>query len=780
MRFQKAFLFIFAIVYCDIALASLVVPNDGPYYRLRRDQVLYVYDGPSSDIIGQIEAFMRTPGARQLRGEALNWHLDEEQDLLLTSSHHRSPTPTPRSRPISRVCGTRGSGLLESIAESSWFLTLATHETSHLYQLNSTAPLPAALKKVFGNTAELIPFVWPISLHPNLYTPTFLLEGNAVLNESRANMGGRLYSGEVRALVLAQIEAGEIDPVRLINDEYRFPYGLNAYYQGGYFAAHLATKYGVDKANQFFLAQGEHYLNPLILNKTFRAHFGASYAQEIHEYVREWQGLAKTQRVLTGPTLVESAFVGPLNHDGGKVFFLATNGTQLGELYTFAKADGTQSQRDIDLPMGKVFEVDGKNESVASEAHDLHHIEYSLYGEEHAFDENFRSQIVNDRRAGKTVALDAANAWLEPRLLVNGEFYDVAHSSPILDEQGNVFYFRQNGSERILYKNREPLFKFAGFYGKLTEVDADGTVYFIGCTDRGATLYAFKNNEIVRVLNSDRVVDARLLKDGKFLAVEVGPCGLPRLAGPSRAAGRAPSPLLLWLCLLSPDSAARRGPEQTRADQRPYNGLGQLRYSSLDLVSDYSSVQGLGLYADAHWADPLEYHSIDAGFSGSQLVNQQYFAQYTYTRFLPQIFANYSYRHNEWWQYNGLRRSAYDQLSELGAQLPFLRWRHWDASASTSLDYYHSDQRLDPSAPGATVAGAERGRHLWRLVDVEFSLQRIARSRGGLLSLPRLCFQRAKPPAESARGVAQEIQHLVGAERGAAGIRRSILRHRRR
>lgn len=708
MSILKRLLFLcFACFLSFSAPASVVMPDDGPYYRLRRDRNLYIYDDSSRESLEQIAAYMRV--VRLGYDQSFNWKLDEEADLVLTSPAQQITNAYATVVPnIKSVWYPSGGDAIDSMAAGSWGLLLTAHETAHLYQLNAKSEVPAALKTVVGNAITITPFIWPIFIHPNILTPTFLLEGNAVLNESRANIGGRLHSGEARALVLAQIQAGQINPNRLINNQLRFPYGQNPYLQGAYFQAHLASKYGVDKTNQFFLAQGSHYLWPLILNKTFRDHFGSSYPQEIREYVREMDALAKNQKSTPGQALSEGEFISPLNHDKNNIYYLITNGRRLPRLEVINKKTLRLTSETRDLPMGKVFWIDNEPEAAASEMHDLHHIEYSLYGDGKRFDANYRGQIVNDIRGGKTASLAAFGTWLDPRVLINGESFDVGHSQPILDEEGNVFYFRQNGATRMLYKNRQPVFKFEGFYAKALEVDAEGTFYFIGNTDYGSTLYQYKNNEISRVLKSDRVIDARHIRGDEFLIVEVGADGYA--VKTTRATPASATPVNYSYGFPSYNLVADKvaDSEQTKVDERPYNSLREMRYSSMDLGGSYDSSSGFGGLLGLNFVDPMEYQAVSLLYAGTQFRDENLMAQYTFTKYLPQIFVNYLYTRQFWKQHDGVERKAYNQRAMLGVELPVLRWRNWDAVLLAAPTYEKRDKYLDPTAPATLVRPDER------------------------------------------------------------------------
>ncbi len=692
---------------CQLALpvghASVAMPGDGSYYRVRRERTLYIYDESARDSVEQIAAYLAA--IRAGYDTSFAWQLDEPQDLILLSPKQQVANAYATISPnVKSVWYPSGSAMLENMAESSWALALATHETSHLYQLNAKGPVPAAIKKVTGNAFTIFPFVLPIFIHPNILTPTFMIEGNAVFNESRANLGGRLHSGEARALVLAQIKAGDINPSRLINNQLRFPYGENPYLQGGYFQAHLAAKYGVEKTNQFFLAQGDHWLWPLVLNKTFRDHFGSSYPQEVHEYVREMEALAKNQSVQSSPLMSGAEFVSPFNHDKDRIFYIASDGRRMQRLEVYDKRTHRLSFERRDLPLGKVFWMDGEPVTSASDMHDLHHVEYSLYGEGYRFDPRYRGQIVNDMRAGKTVALAATNSWLEPRVLVDGEAYDVGHSQPILDDEGSVYYFRQNGSEKLLYKNRQLMAKFDGFYAKATEVAPDGTFYFIGNTDYGSTLYQLKNREFSRVLASDRVVDARLVGDGEFLINEVSATGHEIKLAMSEVKPGVPAVYSYGFPSYSIMPGKVKDAEQAKSDESTYNSWRQMRYSAMDIAMFWDGAFGLGLSLAANFVDPLQYQDVLLAYSGNERRAEDVLVGYTFTKYLPQFFTTYMFSREKQKQGDGYRRWSYRQWGQAGVLLPLLRWRHWDASLSVAATYHKRDHYDDTaSAPVRTL-----------------------------------------------------------------------------
>ncbi|MGE3760339.1 MAG: hypothetical protein AB7H97_21420 [Pseudobdellovibrionaceae bacterium] len=499
--------------------------------------------------------------------------------------------------------------------------------------------------------------------------------------------------------MFAQIQAGDISATRLINDEFKYPYGNVGYLQGGYFQAHLAAKYGIERTNRYFVEQSRHYIWPFIINDTFRHHFGSSFYQEVREHLREISALAKNQKAAEATSIFRAEFVLQLNHDAEKIYFLTTDQREPPVLREFNKKSRQWSSRQLDLIAGKVFKDQEVVKTAATFKPNLTAIEYSLYGEGAKFDSRYRGQIVTDQRAGHTIALDAGMAWLEPRLLLNGENYDVAHSSAILDESGHVYYFRQNGFERILYRDRQPLFKYDGFYGKPMEVAADGTVYFIANTDYGSTLYQWRNGEIARVLNSDRVIDARQVSDHEFLAVEQNARGQNVVL--VRAEYKAQVPATYSYGFLSQNLIPQKvtTPAAVKSEEKSYNSFRELRFSSLDVGGGFSTYSGLNGSVAVQFSDPLQYQSLALAAAASRKRTQA-LLKYDFSKYLPNFFFQYFYDSDTWRSLvNGREYKSPETQVTLGVKLPFWRHNRWSAAALLGLNFKNEDIQNDPAIP---------------------------------------------------------------------------------
>ena len=167
--------------------------------------------------------------------------LDEKMRVGIASSRNQiaNAMATPAPLNLQFLYGA-GAGAVDYFCFDSWMKTILIHETAHNYQLNPKKNwISKVSHKVFGNTPFSI--LGPLLMFPipNMLENSFIMEGNAVLNESRFGNGGRLYSGYALAEVVAMAHAGEIRPEMMYNPTLEFPYGEKYYLIGGFFQQFL-------------------------------------------------------------------------------------------------------------------------------------------------------------------------------------------------------------------------------------------------------------------------------------------------------------------------------------------------------------------------------------------------------------------------------------------------------------------------------------------------------------------------------------------------------------
>ena len=202
--------------------AADVVPHDQDYYtaKVRNTELIYTRKNLP---------FAKTAAAVQMQlqpqyEELFGYAMDEQMFIGLLSDYNQIANgfamPYPNNRQMNYIGGAM---MVDYFSATSWLKTLLYHETAHNYQINAKDNIVSGtLHTVFRNGSVLVPW---FNL-PNITESSFLLEGNAVLNESYHGNGGRLYSGRFKAEMLMQAKAHYLTPERIYNDNYFFLYGV--------------------------------------------------------------------------------------------------------------------------------------------------------------------------------------------------------------------------------------------------------------------------------------------------------------------------------------------------------------------------------------------------------------------------------------------------------------------------------------------------------------------------------------------------------------------------
>jgi len=418
-----------------------------------------------------------------------------------------------------------GSEMIDYMSGTSWLKTLLLHESAHNFQINPKKNrLSNIAHKVVGNLPVTSFLFVPIFPVPNSLESSFMFEGNAVFNESRFNNGGRLYNGALLALAITQAKAGYITPKRTYNSHLYFPYNTHHYIVGGFFQLYLAQKYGTDSVNKYFWNFSGQYL-PMQTNAMFIKTFGKDYESEIKEYSNwlksEFSGFKESR----GELIATSKFDTKLNSNKDEIFFLTSDSKSEPKLQIISKKSEGIKNKKADYLFGKVFKIDDNYYSQASRHTEAQKIEMGLFDDEGRVLEESRSKIVQSQLSdGRFVYFDVKNSFDQPALYVGDEFYGYVNSSVFCDDKDNIYYFKQEGKKRTLYKNRVPILSFRDYYGFVTDVNEDG-IYFVANSKYGSSLYLY-NGDIYRVSEADDIVDAKLLDKNRAIVETITADGL--------------------------------------------------------------------------------------------------------------------------------------------------------------------------------------------------------------------------------------------------------------
>ena len=589
--------------------ASTVVSDDSPYYKLedKSSNVEIIYPKEHQRIAKQ--SLLKEASLHQTYQKLYNWKLDEKLYVGLISSNNQIAngfsTQYPNNRQINYIGGTQ---LIDKFSTISWLDTLLYHEGAHNYQTNIKANrFSQLLHSVLGNGSFLftIPFITP-----NVTISSFLLEGNAVLHESLFENGGRLYNGLYKAQTILQAKAGNLNAQNLFNETITYPYGDKFYGVGGFFQLFLAQKYGIKNLNSYFSYHSNAWWFPFFTNWPMRDAIGVDFEDAVEDFSQEFKAKAKDFVMVEGDSLgLTSEFFYPLSSDSEEIFFmLSKDARSKPTLVTLDKKSIHIREYEKDFLASKVIKEKQNYYTQASSYTSATKITQGLYDENRNLKEGSGSKMVQGYLSdGSEVYFDVKKSFEQPQLYVEGEFYAQVNSSVYIDQEDNLYYFKQDKKSRTLYKNKTPLYSYKGFYGKVSDVAQDGSIYFIANSTLGSTLYKYTNAKVQRVSDADNIADAKLLKNEKILFCALGEKNYYYTIAKEKQIDVSPYETTLFF---EDDAELKFTPQKVSAKEiKPYNSFLDMHYSGTD-VEAYNGVNGFSGKVQLNLADPLTQNSF--------------------------------------------------------------------------------------------------------------------------------------------------------------------------
>jgi hypothetical protein len=151
-----------------------------------------------------------------------------------TDLSNGSATPVPFDMIVVTAVWPAGSEFIGNVDD--WLRLVFTHEFTHIVHLDRSIGWARLLRGIFGRTS--IAF-------PNLFLPTWQIEGLATYEESAIHGGGRLHAGDFSAIVEEAARAQRVESLdRASGGLTDWPNGLAPYAYGVGFHAYLADRYG--------------------------------------------------------------------------------------------------------------------------------------------------------------------------------------------------------------------------------------------------------------------------------------------------------------------------------------------------------------------------------------------------------------------------------------------------------------------------------------------------------------------------------------------------------
>ncbi len=700
------------VVPSALVTGMAVVPNDEPYYKYKLEEkdveIIYTKDNiPFAKHTAKIEEPLHNDYE-----EFYNWKLDETLYVGLISSCNQIAngfsTQWPNNRQINYIGGT---SLVDHFSNTSWLDVLLYHETAHNYQVNTKgSKVSQTLHSVFGNSSVLLPL--PMMSVPNAFENSFMLEGNAVLNESWHGSGGRLYSGRFKAITILQAKAGNINSAYMYNNRLTFPYtGDTNYHIGGFYNLYLAEKYGVKKVNSYFKSKSMDWYWPFRTNASMYKTVGVNFEKSLKEFSDSYAEMAEDFVVADGKPIASSQFYYQLSNDKDEIFFITNEtGYRAPQLVVLNKNDSSVTKdRDSWIP-AKVIKTDGDYYTQGSRHTSVTKITQGLYDSEAFIKDGSESKMVQGYLSdGRAVYFDVASSYDYPQLYVGDKHYGFANSSVVIDKDDNLYYFanKNKGKKRTLYKNKTPLFTYQGFYGIVSDVDSSGAVYFIANSELGSTLYRYKDAKVTRASKADNILEARLINDDEILIAAISDKDYYYVKNELKIIEETPYETVLFFEDKPYYGQYKTTKEEVHKhdsldDSNAYNSFLNMHYSSTDVTFSASEDSITGAL-NVNFGDPLSQNSANLFLSrdesnvtiaGAGYQNTQYILQYS--------ISAYGVVDND------NREDTRDSGLIAGANLPFYQAGYYNASLGATYFQDYDTLEREPLAANVTFSRLEQ------------------------------------------------------------------------
>jgi hypothetical protein len=580
-----------------------------------------------------------------LYNKEYHWRWDEKPTIILASTKNQLTNGFATQYPrLFTTLFPGGPDLIDEFSIKSWLDILLVHEVAHLYQVNTRQEFSSILKRFLGNAPPNLPITYMIT--PHIFTPRFLIEGNAVLNETRFNNGGRLYSPLYRALTLQMVRENIITPKRLMNSQLDYPFDTEKYFLGGYLQAHIADTQSTEAANKWFITHTNHFINPFQLRRSFTRNFGYGYEYWINTWLEKVKPQAIAQKSINSQTLTTSYFHSRFIRHEGNIYFLTDLLKKWPNLCEFNPEIKNLNCKETTLKTGELLNYKGQWATSAMLNSSAVTLEAGIYNEARRIYPGTNGKLFITASPNLRVYFSIPESMYEPVLYKNALQLGPAHSTPFVSRVGDVYFFRQIGGERALIKNQTELFKVPGFSGHVIDVDNNENIYFVGATELGSTIFKWDKKNIARVTESDLAIDGMLINEKELLVAEITAQGFKYKV--TQLSINSEKPILYSYNFLKKnkviDLQAQTKLEPVNEQNiKKYKHQKKLEWTHLEPVLMFSEYTGYNLVARFGFSDPLLRHSYEliAGLGETEQYTMGLIYENNYRRLGWNFFAQF-------------------------------------------------------------------------------------------------------------------------------------------
>ena len=614
--------------------------------------------------------------------KSFNWELDETLYIGLLSHHNQIPNGYSTQYPINRQINyIGGSQHIDYFCSTSWLDTLLYHESAHNYQFNVKANgFSRFLHSVFGTGSFMFPL--PLSV-PNVMENLFMVEGNAVLNESWHGNGGRLYSGRFKAQTILQAKAGKITPQNVYNTTLNFPYGETYYITGGFYNLYMAQKYGIDNLNRYFHQHSKLFIWPQLTNHSMRKVTGVSFEDSLREFAQYYASKKFTKA--GGQKFLGSQYYYDINSDENEVYFITNEtGVEEPQLNIIDKKSLEIRKQKGSWLGGKVIKKDDSYYTIGYSYTSAFNIHQGLHNSDANILDSTKSKVLQGYlHSGKPVYFDSKSSYTQPNLFIGDKFFRQVNSSVHIDKDNNIYYFIQNGKRRTLYKNNTALFSYLGFYGIISDIDSNNNIYFIANSKNGSSLYKYSGDKVTRAHEADNILGAKLLNNSKVVLSAVGEDEYYYTLDTLKTIDEIPYNTTLFFEhedyyeKVNYKNLQHKESNIKLDDQ--YNSLLDIHYSSTNLFLSVTNENSIIGNMNMNFADPLMQNQVSFLFSRDDLNTT--FGGLSYSS--NQYILNYSFLFYQVLDDNNINYLR-DYTAMASLNIPFVRFSKYSGDLSLS------------------------------------------------------------------------------------------------
>ncbi len=311
---------------------------------------LYVHYAQSNKALAT-RVLVIVEAAHQRLTKELNWIPKDKTHLVLsdeTDQPNGFASPLFFNHSVIFLAPPSSVNTLEDFDD--WLTTLIIHEYTHIIHLDKSAGAPEYLRNIFGRF---------FFLFPNLFQPSWIMEGLAIHKETDMQRGiGRGQSAMYSSMMRQEVAKG-VQPISHVNlPVSTWPAGTTRYLYGAYFMQFISETYGAEKLQQWIEEYSDN-LFPFFINTTANKIFGknltplwAEYQQWLNDKFLPQIKAIKAKGIQAGRQISQDAYKTKsvraiTSKQGVEVFYVQDNGYKRPSLMHINSKGETQALLDL-------------------------------------------------------------------------------------------------------------------------------------------------------------------------------------------------------------------------------------------------------------------------------------------------------------------------------------------------------------------------------------------------------------------------------------------------